>query len=82
MFKPPVMLGATPNIIGNFQGGDFNEDVASGAFFFMEATNSRINGSNYRLDKVGFDASRSNPLYGKELTVQVASMRALACIKT
>lgn len=76
------MLGATPNIIGNFQGGDFNEDVASGAFFFMEATNSRINGSNYRLDKVGFDASRSNPLYGKELTVQVASMRALACIKT
>lgn len=72
-----------PNISGTFQGGDSNDgDGASGAFFWMSQTGSQLDGSHYRLDQVGFDASRSNPLYGASTIVQPASLRLMPCIRT
>ena len=70
-----------PNITGRLQGGDANDDEATEAFYWLSQTNSQLDGSDYRLDNVGFDASRSNPLYGASTTVQPASIRYLPCIK-
>jgi hypothetical protein len=76
----PLMFGL-PNITGRLQGGDANDDEATEAFYWLSQTNSQLDGSDYRLDNVGFDASRSNPLYGASTTVQPASIRYLPCIK-
>ena len=79
-----------PNITGSFSGvGQYLGNVAPtllGAFYIKNEVNSPTEGVNVlndgeRDDYFGFDASRSNPIYGKTDTVQPSSVVGLWLVK-
>ena len=57
-----------PNITGSFNPGEYNPQ-ASGAFYSTQ-NGSREYSSEYQGHRISFDASRSNPIYGRSNTVQ------------
>ena len=72
-----------PNITGTFSRKVNNSYVNDGAFYVMEAgerTSGDYGGSGYP-SGVGFDASRSNPIYGRSDTVQPPALCLLPCIR-
>ena len=83
------MLGRQPNITGSAsrsadQGLVVNGVDCQGPFYaattFSYGTGlGPMTGTTVRL---GFDASRGSPTYGRVATVQPAALHALACIKS
>ena len=76
-----MLSAGLPNITGQFQGGDHNDSIATGAFYFIEDTNSTIGGNVAQLDRIGLDASRSSSIYGASNTVQPPALSLLPQIK-
>lgn len=69
-----------PNITGKFSGIEGNESTFAEGAFYKEGsinTGGSGNGDAY----VGFDASRSNPIYGNSDTVQPRAMAITWCIQ-
>ena len=66
-----------PNITGTFQDGNEygSNDQLSGAFYRTNLSGHTAWDGNAEPDRVGFDASRSNPIYGKSNKVQPESIR-------
>ena len=58
-----------PNITGNFSVGTNQLSYLKGAFYSTDSGNSDISGSVGTAGG-GFDASRSNAIYGNSSTVQ------------
>ena len=78
MFPPkyPVMFG--PNITGTFTSMYVS---ASGAFAVTSSGQCSL-GNGYGSTGADFDASRSSGIYGSSQTVQPASLRVMAIIKS
>lgn len=73
-----------PNITGNINNGNycFGASVINGAFkAFSEKPGSTPNIGSSSLWDIGFDASRSNDIYGNSSTVQPPALTLLPCIK-
>ena len=61
-----------PNITGNFSVGSNQTSYLKGAFYSSDSGNADSNGGA-GTSGGGFDASRSNPIYGNSNTVQPPS---------
>ena len=72
----PVMFG--PNITGTFTSMYVS---ASGAFAVTSSGQCSL-GNGYGSTGADFDASRSSGIYGSSQTVQPASLRVMAIIKS
>ena len=77
----PRDVGALPNITGSIE-----EDAETGkkptGSFYLSSESPTAGAMNDRVGVViGFDASRSHPVYGLSNTIQPSSMMALPCIK-
>lgn len=72
-----------PNIVGKFIGGNAN-GIISGAFKLDGSSVGSQEGSKYHESQMSFDASLSNPIYGKSTTVQPQTIKALLyiCVAT
>lgn len=76
-----------PNITGSFDLGDRRTHIENtvGALYKTTAPSSTWGGydssAKGNTDGIGFDASRSNSIYGKSDTVQPPSIGYLPCIK-
>ncbi len=71
-----------PNVMGVFTAKAASGNAPTGAFFgigTMRGGSSDSSAPNY--EEFGFDASRSNPIYGASDTVQPPALTLLPCIK-
>ena len=69
-----------PNITGGH--GAWNYNVTEGAFYGRSDLSENIKSGGWTSTGVGFDASRSNPIYGRSDTVQPESLMMQYYIKT
>lgn len=69
-----------PNITGAFEGNINDEDLFSGAFY-EKSTNSTGGDGGKGGGLIGFNASRSNPIYGTASTVQPKSIIGIWLVK-
>ena len=69
-----------PNITGGH--GAWNYNVTEGAFYGRSDLSENIRSGAWTSTGVGFDASRSNPIYGRSDTVQPESLKLQYYIKT
>ena len=65
-----VLAAGLPNITGKSEGGYRVYEYSDGAFYYVRESNSSLSGDTQPLQIFGFDASRSNPIYGASTTVQ------------
>lgn len=73
-----------PNITGATAGFTYTDLAQSGALTIKEKSNVGLSGgydNSFRRTLVGFDASRSNPIYGASSTVQPPAIALIAQIK-
>ena len=70
-----------PNIVGQSEGCYRVDEYSDGAFYFIKQSNSTLSGNTISMQIFGFDASRSNPIYGNADTVQPASFSLIPQIK-
>lgn len=63
-----------PNITGTFEGASQNADYTSGAFYVI-GRNTKVANDGQRDNTYGFDASRSNAIYGNSTTVQPPAIK-------
>ena len=63
-----------PNITGTFEGASQNADYTSGAFYVI-GRNTKVANDGERDNTYGFDASRSNAIYGNSTTVQPPAIK-------
>ena len=73
-----------PNITGATAGFTYNDLAQSGALTIKEKSNVGLSGgydNSFLRTLVGFDASRSNPIYGASTTVQPPAIKLLPIIK-
>ncbi len=63
-----IVDAGLPNITGTFEGGD--QALNTDSFYDLGVTGSTIGGNASFLRKIGFEASRSDPVYGRYNTVQ------------
>ena len=70
-----------PNIVGRSEGSYRVDEYSDGAFYFIKQSNSTLGGNALAMQIFGFDASRSNPIYGKATTVQPPSISLIPQIK-
>lgn len=76
-----VVEAGLPNITGGFDGNtDDGNSNKTGAFYALNTKNSGANGGEGP-GVVGFDASRSNPIYGNSDTVQPPALTMRYIIK-
>ena len=59
-----------PNITGTFTSGAYGDGGFSGAFYNNNTVGDHLDGGCYGRINSGFDASRSNSIYGSSGTVQ------------
>jgi hypothetical protein len=66
-----------PNITGTYtsRGIEHTKIETSGAFYDAGTSNSGSGGDEYRSGRIGFDASKANPIYGGSSTVQPPAYR-------
>lgn len=64
-----------PNITGSFGGGQAQTQTLGA--FYVDGNAGGVNGTTYSTNKVGFNASRSNSIYGNSATVQPQSINIL-----
>ena len=76
-----VLAAGLPNITGKSEGGYRVDEYSDGAFYYVRESNSSLNGDTQPIQIFGFDASRSNPIYGKSTTVQPSSFAFISQIK-
>lgn len=71
-----------PNIKGTFDGNtDDGNNQKSGAFYFTGTSFMGANGNNDgESGLIGFDASKSNAIYGRSSTVQPESQEWMICV--
>jgi hypothetical protein len=66
-----TIAAGLPNITGRFTSGQINPDTnASGAFYSGLGAGDALQGGSYGRGIDGFDAARSNSIYGNSTTVQ------------
>lgn len=71
-----------PNIDGSFGGKAAGNIIPSGAFFGIgNIGGGSADNTAPGYENIGFDASRSTPIYGASDTVQPAALTLLPCIK-
>lgn len=72
-----------PNITGSQSSGGYGIAQATfdGALYVASTSSSGFAGGGSNVQRLGFDASRSNSIYGKSTTVQPASTLIRWCIK-
>jgi len=79
-----VLWGATdlgyiaaglPNITGNLPAGNCTSNNFSGAFYDSGTATDGYNGGSYYFNTAGFNASRSNSIYGNSDTVQPPAVK-------
>ena len=73
-----------PNITGVTAGFTYNDLAQSGALTIKGNSNVGLSGGyddSFRRTLVGFDASRSNPIYGASTTVQPPAIKLIPIIK-
>ena len=73
-----------PNITGATAGFTYNDLAQSGALTIKEKSNVGLSGgydNSFLRTLVGFDASRSNPIYGASTTVQPPAIKLIPIIK-
>jgi hypothetical protein len=82
------LAAGLPNITGNFNGNQLIDDDAAavaefnGAFKSGDISRVSMSGSSDKSQMgIGFDASRSNPIYGNSDTVQPPAIRVSWCIQ-
>ena len=80
--------GLRPNITGGLTGYEFAGGIwGAGALFedteniFNLTRDKGVSGNNGTSPVMGFDASKSNSIYGASTTVQPPALRLLPCIK-
>ena len=59
-----------PNIKGTFTSGAYGNHGFSGAFYSNKTVGDSLDSGSYGRTNSGFDASRSNSIYGSSDTVQ------------
>lgn len=69
-----------PNITGTFNAPESSDMVATGAVYLHSRGYKGVGKSDWDNWLYGFDASRSNALYGKSSTVQPPAFTLLPCI--
>lgn len=69
-----------PNITGKW-AEDSNNRTEGGAIYIGESAGRQSASSDGRAVYMHFDASRSNPIYGKSSTVTPPSVKLLPCMK-
>ena len=73
-----------PNIIGETAGFTYKNLAQSGALTIKEKSNVGLSGgydNSFLRTLVGFDASRSNPIYGASATVQPPAIKLLPILR-
>ena len=73
-----------PNITGATAGFTYNDVAQSGALTIKEKSNVGLSGgydNSFLRTLVGFDASRSNPIYGASPTVQPPAIKLIPVIR-
>lgn len=82
-----AIAAGLPNIKGDFtpytEAPGYQHDAPVGAFYVVNATQKGFgnDGTDNDNERIGFDASRSNAIYGKSNTVQPPALKLLPCIK-
>ena len=77
-----------PNITGTYEAQELywweSTPTATGCFWLCDssATIGASRGSDVDMSGIGFDANRSNPIFGRSTTVQPLALTLLPCIKT
>lgn len=69
-----------PNITGTFNGPESGGLISSGAFYLLKRGGIGTGKSDWDNWIYGFDASRSNAIYGRSTTVQPPALTLLPCI--
>ena len=80
----PNITGRIPGDAQNMSGGNAYWNLVSGAFYQDNSTNMDLAGNSvvdYDNYSIGFDASRSNAVYGNSDTVTPPSTKLLPCMK-
>ena len=82
MLREPVMLGPNPNITGN-NGSAGYANKNPGAFFnvYPRQGTAYASSNNINSENLGFNAGRSNAIYGESDVVQPAALQTLIIIK-
>lgn len=76
-----------PNITGTYEAQELywweSTPTVTGCFWLCEsaATIGASRGTDVDMTGIGFDANRSNPIFGKSTTVQPLALTLLPCIK-
>ena len=76
-----------PNITGTYEAQELywweSTPTATGCFWLCDssATIGASRGTDVDMTGIGFDANRSNPIFGKSTTVQPLALTLLPCIK-
>ena len=65
-----VLAAGLPNITGKSEGCYRVNEYSDGAFYYVRESNSSLSGDTLLMQIFGFDASRSNAIYGSSDTVQ------------
>lgn len=76
----PVMFG--PNISGAFATDIEAAGTSTGAFYKGGTDQTTGSANDSYGGVIGFEASRSSPIFGSSDTVQPPALQSLACIKT
>ena len=70
------MQAGLPNIEGDFEGASQNSNHTSGAFY-VKGKITKVKNDGEADNWYGFDASRSNPIYGNSTTVQPPAVKVI-----
>lgn len=79
-----TVAAGLPNITGATAGFTYNDVAQSGALTIKEKSNVGLSGgydNSFLRTLVGFDASRSNPIYGASPTVQPPAIKLIPVIR-
>ena len=76
-----VLAAGLPNITGKSEGGYRVDEYSDGAFYYVRESNSSLGGDTQPIQIFGFDASRSNAIYGSSDTVQPPALSLIPQLK-
>ena len=76
-----VLAAGLPNITGKSEGCYRVNEYSDGAFYYVRESNSSLSGDTLLMQIFGFDASRSNPIYGASTTVQPPALQLMPQIR-
>ena len=76
-----VLAAGLPNITGKSEGCYRVNEYSDGAFYYVRESNSSLSGNTLLMQIFGFDASRSNAIYGSSDTVQPPALSLIPQLK-